>query len=111
MTIDVNEAGRPLIFVLRRCDRKTFKTLLGDTKLANVIVKLLREIAHNLQTNKNLPLSDKQKRKLSRRKDLLSALAKRSVSIAKQAKLIARNQSALVDTILEPLETTLREVY
>ena len=44
----------PLLFVLAKCNKKTFETLLKDKNLSELALKALVEIAHNIQLHKTL---------------------------------------------------------
>ncbi len=108
MAFAVSEIAHPVIVLLRRCSPKTYKALVTDGKFASVIVKLLREVAHNYLTNKGrLPITSQQRNRLSRQKDLLIALSECTTSITRLTKLIVKNQRAIAGAILEPLEMSL----
>ncbi len=111
MVFAVTESARPLIFVLIRCTDKTYKTLVSDGKFATVIVKLLREIAYNLLHNTDLLLSKQQKGRLSHHKVLIRSLANRSAPIYEHTRIIAKNQRAIANTILEPFKNSLQDVF
>ncbi len=100
----------PVLQILRHCSRLcTFKSIVKDKTFRPAIAQAIRELAYNYLFVE-LPLTKKQKLHVKSKLHLLKRLCKEKKISALQ-KIIINNHKTVIDVILEPITTSLKEFF
>ncbi len=92
----------PIFYVLRHCSSCTYNRILKD-KALSFILQAIRELAYNYLFG-DLPLTKKQKVSPGKEQRLLKRLVQEKKAATLRV-IILKNRKALVDIILEPVES------
>ncbi len=97
----------PVFYMLRQCSPRTCKSILRDKHLS-FIFQAIHELVYNYLFG-DPPLTKKQKLTIKKKLRLLRKVVKEK-RLASLHQIVLRNRKTLLDIILEPVETSLREM-